>query len=423
MEIEPVHEILITIDVDTADFSSAYVRQSFRGGTVRTRAFSNSTVTSCLRHSRWGEDIRWYGGPQQKIQRFPVSDMNLYDFPYVTAATNSSSVVERYWLLSNGFFILIDYDTPLFLDQNSDLWSSENETCFTAEQRFPYNTHRSGFSFNFKIGMSANAKVTHMNVINRELGRPEAIPRENMIRYPIWNTRVRYGKNVSANSVMEFSNEIVSHGFNRSLMTIDDSWETCYGSMTFGEQFPDPKFLTDYLTARGFSIGLWVHPFIDVSCEPFYNEARRENYLVKSHSGNSSVAGWNSESNSSSHVDFTNDEAFVWFESRLQKLQFDYGIDTFKFDGGESDLQPEDPILTGDQKLSPSLNTVSYLMFAASFGDTVEVRTGWRTQELSVWLRMREFDSHWSENNGLKSLIPTLLQLNLNGYGYVIPGE
>jgi myogenesis-regulating glycosidase len=58
---------------------------------------------------------------------------------------------------------------------------------------------------------------------------------------------------------------------------------------------------------------------------------------------------------------------------------------------------------------------------AADFGDDLEVRTGWGTQDLHIMVRMLDFDSRWSEKNGLKSLIPTLFQFNFNGYVFVLP--
>ena len=54
---------------------------------------------------------------------------------------------------------------------------------------------------------------------------------------------------------------------------------------------------------------------------------------------------------------------------------------------------------------------------AADFGNELEIRVGWGTQSLHVLVRMLDFDSRWTADNGLKSLIPTLLQFNFNGYG------
>lgn len=51
----------------------------------------------------------------------------------------------------------------------------------------------------------------------------------------------------------------------------------------------------------------------------------------------------------------------------------------------------------------------------------IEIRTGWTTQDLPVFVRMIDLDTRWGTNNGLQSLIPTLLQMNLNGYPFVLP--
>lgn len=58
---------------------------------------------------------------------------------------------------------------------------------------------------------------------------------------------------------------------------------------------------------------------------------------------------------------------------------------------------------------------------ASDFGNLLEIRTGWGTQRLHVLVRMLDFDSRWTADNGLKSLIATLIQFNLNGYVFVLP--
>lgn len=185
--------------------------------------------------------------------------------------------------------------------------------------------------------------------------------------------------------------------------------------------FPDLKTLTTDLHDKGFVVGMWIHPFINKDCEPYFSFARDNNYLVKSHSGSIDTSWWNSETNQATHVDFTNAAARSWYRSRLEEIQDVYGIDVFKFDGGETSWFPEDPMLTGDTSLSPSLMTRAFVELAYGFGNLLEVRTGYGTQYLNLFVRMLDFDSRWSEQNGLKSLIPTLIQFNLNGYVFVLP--
>lgn len=57
----------------------------------------------------------------------------------------------------------------------------------------------------------------------------------------------------------------------------------------------------------------------------------------------------------------------------------------------------------------------------ARFGDLVEVRSGLQTQNLSVFVRMIDKDTRWTWDNGLPTLITTLLQLNMAGYPLVLP--
>lgn len=81
----------------------------------------------------------------------------------------------------------------------------------------------------------------------------------------------------------------------------------------------------------------------------------------------------------------------------------------------------QDPILNGSSKLVPGLITERYVQTVSRFGDLVEVRSGLRTQHLPIFMRMIDKDTRWSWENGLPTLITTLLQLNIAGYPLVLP--
>lgn len=166
---------------------------------------------------------------------------------------------------------------------------------------------------------------------------------------------------------------------------------------------------------------MWVHPFINKGCEPYYSYAKDNNLLARSRNGSYDTSWWNSGTNEAAHVDFTNPEARSWYRKRLEDIQNTHGIDIFKFDGGETSWFPEDSVLTGDPSLAPGLMTRAFVELASDFGNLLEIRTGWGTQHLQVLVRMLDFDSRWTAQNGLKSLIPTLIQFNLNGYVFVLP--
>lgn len=59
------------------------------------------------------------------------------------------------------------------------------------------------------------------------------------------------------------------------------------------------------------------------------------------HTGSPVTKWWNSNATvSSAYVDFTNPAAVTWFTNRLKLLQTVDGIDSFKFDAGESSWAP-----------------------------------------------------------------------------------
>lgn len=102
----------------------------------------------------------------------------------------------------------------------------------------------------------------------------------------------------------------------------------------------------------------------------------------------------------------------------IQKL----GIDSFKFDAGESSWLPQVPSLTGPEEEQPGIYTRSYVSaLVANFDSLIEARVAYRSQNLPLFTRMLDKDSNWGFNNGIPTLITTLLQMNLNGYSFVLP--
>jgi len=121
-------------------------------------------------------------------------------------------------------------------------------------------------------------------------------------------------------------------------------------------------------------------------------------------------------------IDFTNSNAVTWWTNRLSRLQRDLDINSFKFDAGEVSWLPQVPKLNDQSELQPGIFTEEYVRkLASNFPHNIEVRVGWRTQDLPIFVRMIDKDTRWTWNNGLPTLITTLLQMNLNGYVYVLP--
>ena len=62
-----------------------------------------------------------------------------------------------------------------------------------------------------------------------------------------------------------------------------------------------------------------------------------------------------------------------------------------------------------------------YVEHVAKYGGMVEVRTARHTQHLPIFVRMLDKNSRWGYDNGLKSMVTTLLQFSMTGYPFVLP--
>ncbi|KAL2735533.1 myogenesis-regulating glycosidase isoform X1 [Vespula squamosa] len=379
----------------------------------RTVKDPNAKLIDCY---ELGDSIEWFGGPQLRYQHWPIQHMYYEEEPYLPTHPVNMAIAERYWLSGKGTYIYVDMKDPLFLDQNNYM---DKYICLVAKNKGPYR-HRESITLNYEIGVFRNPRVAHEYVVNNHLGKPTGHPNERMIKHPIWSTWARYKVNISEFVIEDFAIDIIKHGFNNSQLEIDDNWETCYGSAEFDRsKFPFIIRLTQKLKYRGFRVTLWIHPFINKNCEPAYSTALENSYFVKSTTGKVDMQWW--QGTESATIDFTNPEAVEWWVARLKLLE-EYDIDSFKFDAGEGSWLPQIPSLNSSLDVQPGIFTKDYVTaLAKNFDDNIEVRVGWRSQDLPIFVRMIDKDSTWTWNNGLPTLITTLLQMNLNGYVFVLP--
>lgn len=72
-------------------------------------------------------------------------------------------------------------------------------------------------------------------------------------------------------------------------------------------------------------------------------------------------------------------------------------------------------------KENPNLIAKKYAEIAAVYGDMVETRVTYKTQKMPLFISMMDKHSSWGFDNGLKTMIPSVLHLSILGYNYVVP--
>ena len=95
--------------------------------------------------------------------------------------------------------------------------------------------------------------------------------------------------------------------------------------------FPDPEAMLRRLKARGLNICVWINPYI-AQRSALFDEGMENGYLLKRPDGN--VLQCDKWQAGMALVDFTNPEAYRWYQDKLAAL-VEMGVDCFKTDFGE----------------------------------------------------------------------------------------
>ena len=155
---------------------------------------------------------------------------------------------------------------------------------------------------------------------------------------PEWS----YGLWLTTSFTTDYDEKTVSHfidGFAQRRIPLqvfhfDTFWMKGFEWCSFAwdrDMFPDPAGMLRRLHEKGLKICVWMNPYI-AQKSPLFKEAMDAGYLLKKNNGR--VWQWDLWQAGMGIVDFTNPDAWAWFQSKL-KVLVDMGVDCFKSDFGE----------------------------------------------------------------------------------------
>lgn len=204
-------------------------------------------------------------------QLYPIQKAPRTYSAYVSTELDNGAIVERYWLNSAGEYIYVHPDVPLFVDYNNQL---ANHLCLGAQIDGPYSTKREHTPLSYDFWILPDVKQAHQHAVANYLGKPSDVPDFRMVQHPIWSTWAQYSRNINETNLVEFAQQIRQNGFNDSQFEIDDLWEECYGSLTVDtNKFSNFTDFVQQIKDMGYRVTLWVHPFINSNCNPWYTQA------------------------------------------------------------------------------------------------------------------------------------------------------
>ncbi len=249
------------------------------------------------------------------------------------------------------------------------------------------------------------------------------MPDELLFKKPQYNTWIELTYNQNQTDIMKYAQAILDNGFEPGVFMIDDTWQEDYGKWNFHPgRFPNPREMIEQLHTMGFKVMLWMCPFVSGDQPLIVRELMKEKaFLMQKKQPNdtwetadtpASIRWWNGYS---LLLDFTNHAAVNWFNSELNRLVNDYGIDGFKLDAGDMDFYPADAL--SKEPATPNSQCELYAQFGLHY-PLNEYRACWKMAGLPLAQRLHDKLHLWSD---VQKLIPQMLTEGLIGYTFSCP--
>ncbi|GAU90242.1 hypothetical protein RvY_02689-2 [Ramazzottius varieornatus] len=407
--------------------------KGFECSTVTWTGTLDSEVTDCIELGQG----KWYGGGLLFEQRWPM-ELRKNMGPFVSGdilqdRTEYGSVLEPYWISTDGVALWVDYDAksqPLHTSFNS---TGDGKLCLKSSYlHAPYvRAQQKSLQIKYTVCVGKNVQHVHKSILGNvsplPWPRPTGIPSQGMFRWPIWSTWVSYKTSIDEPKLIEFIDRIHNLGFGASNIEIDDGYQLKYGDFSFNlTKFPDPSIPIEHAHRYGYNVTVWVYPFINHD-----SSAMNEGLLMLNRSfvlredGRIPAMTWWWQGHLAALVDFTNPEAARWYLSRLEQFRDRYNITSFKQDGGEAGWTPNYRKFHEDA-VNPDYYGKAYINAVCAeenkaMVSSLEFRIGLHTQHQPIFVRMLDKDSVEGYDNGLRTMIPSALTFGILGYPFVLP--
>ena len=224
--------------------------------------------------------------------------------------------------------------------------------------------------------------------------------------------------------VLQYAKGIVEHGFTPGILMIDEGWQKAYGSWIFDPiKFPDPKRMTDKLHAMGFKVMLWVTPYVNCSgydyvVNTLFKE-QGESLFMRNEDGEVSVVSW--WNGYCAILDMTKECDRNYLSRQLDKLVDEYGVDGFKFDGGDVMAYRDGATVNGtpNRCATAEERNDAWNRFGARY-EYHEYKDSYKQGGRNMIQRLSDKAHVWS-GNGLQDILPASLLQGLLGTPFICP--
>lgn len=223
-------------------------------------------------------------------------------------------------------------------------------------------------------------------------------------------------------TVMSFVDGMLDRGIPLRTFHFDCCWmkEFHWSDFLWDERvFPDPEGMLKRIKEKGLNICVWINSYIGQESYLF-REGLEKGYFIKRPNGR--VYQWDMWQSGMAIVDFTNPEAYKWFQDKLETL-LNMGVDCFKTDFGER--IPTEAVYFDDSDPKKMHNYYTYLYNKCVY-ELLERKRGKGQAVLfarSATVGGQKFPVHWggdcwSDYESMEESLRGGLSLLMSGFGF-----
>ncbi|MBN1480574.1 alpha-galactosidase [candidate division KSB1 bacterium] len=348
---------------------------------------------------------RWWAGVIADAHLFPISQQSYqFDFCANTAGNQGQPLL----LSTHGRFVWSD-DPFAFQFDGKDL---------TVTSKFN----------SLQIGQQGETlKEVYSHVSQKYFPPSGSIPASQLFTHPQFNTWIEFTYQQNQKGILEYARKIAEHGFPPGVFMIDEGWFVSYGQWQFDPvRFPDPHAMMKELKSLGFKVLLWVCPYMSPD-GPFWKErwldfinGKETIWILNTNNTQfpAVMQWWDGFSNV---IDLSHPQGLAWFNKQLDFLVETYGIDGFKFDGGDavhySQQRFLSPTVSYDKEITPNEHSELFVKLGLDYPFN-EYRAAWKMAGQPIAMRLRDKRHDWED---VQKLVPGSIAQGLMGYPFTCP--
>jgi alpha-glucosidase (family GH31 glycosyl hydrolase) len=348
-----------------------------------------------------GHSGHWYGGAVDQAHNWPLEAHSWSADPMLATSNQAAP----FWMASSG--------VGIFADTYDDLAASINKDN-DGLLRIAY-LHSPEMHYTIFVGKDI-AEVRDLFV--GTVGKPRKRPPDIVFERPVWGTWCQYFSKVTERDVLDYARRIHGGGWPASLVIVDDGWQTHYGDNEFNSKFPDPKAMADEVHRLGYKLVLWVENFANLDSDRYRQGKEKGGLIRDAASGQPAhIRWWNGEAGL---LDLNDRAAREGYVAELKVLMRRYGVDGYKFDGGDAEYWPAAGGISAGGPITRNRYADLWAEVASEF-ELNEQRVGWRVQSLGLFSRMRDKSATWNPTDGLPAIVTHGGIQSLLGYVFNCP--